>query len=185
LRTSPDAAREALGPVLGAIDRHSRELQSIMQGLTSIQDSNPNTPQYWFLWGLLADAVKRANWIPHLGNQHPDGGELLSAIFLTAYWKDDVRHWKFLDGYTRLVHELFESLPPTSIVLDNYVRFLYHIGEKSLPEAFVRVAAALRNFAFRSALRNHLIVGIQKKLAFAPQLCRGFSLGMILVGRAT
>jgi hypothetical protein len=42
------------------------------------------------------------------------------------------------------VHELFESLPPASMVLDNYVRFLYHIGEKSLPEAFVRVAAALR-----------------------------------------
>ena len=42
------------------------------------------------------------------------------------------------------MHELFESLPPASIVLDNYVRFLYHTGEKSLPEAFVRVAAALR-----------------------------------------
>jgi hypothetical protein len=68
----------------------------------------------------------------------------MSAIFLTAYWRDDVRHWRFLDGYVRLVHELFESLPPASMVLDNYVRFLYHIGEKSLPEAFVRVAAALR-----------------------------------------
>jgi hypothetical protein len=42
------------------------------------------------------------------------------------------------------VHTLFEALPPTSIVLDDYVRFLYHIGERSLPEAFVRVADALR-----------------------------------------
>jgi hypothetical protein len=154
LRTSPDAAREALGPVLGAIDRHSRELQSIMQGLTNIQDSNPNTPQYWFLWGLLADAIKRAKWVPHLGDEHPDGGELLSAIFLTAYWRDDVRHWRFLDGYARLVHELFESLPPTSIVLDNYVRFLYHIGEKSLPEPFVRVAAALRRGDVQEMLKK-------------------------------
>lgn len=144
LRTSPDAAWEVLAPVLGAIDRHSRELQSIMQGLTGIQDSNPNTPQYWFLWGLFADAIKRAKWVSHLGNDHPEGSELLSAIFLTAFWKDNVRHWRFLDGYAHLVHALFESLPPASIVLDDYVRFLYHIGERSLPEAFVRVAEALR-----------------------------------------
>jgi hypothetical protein len=144
LRTSPDAAREVLAPVLAAIDRHSRELQSIMQGLTGIQDSNPNTPQYWLLWGLFAEAVKRAKWVPHLGDEHPEGSELLSAIFLTAFWKDNVRNWRFLDGYAHLVHALFESLLPTSIVLDDYVRFLYHIGERSLPEAFVRVAEALR-----------------------------------------
>jgi hypothetical protein len=144
LRTFADAAREVMAPLLGAIDRHSRELQSIMEGLTNIQDSNPNTPQYWFLWGLFADAIKRAKWVSHLGNEHPEGSELLSTIFLTAYWKDNVRHWKFLDGYAHLVHALFESLPPTSIVLDDYVRFLYHIGERSLPDAFVRVAEALR-----------------------------------------
>jgi hypothetical protein len=144
LRTTPEAAREVLDPVLGAIDRHSRELQAIMQGVTGIQDSNPITPQYWLLWGLFADAVKRAKWIPHLGDEHPEGSELLSAVFLTAFWKDNVRHWRFLDGYAHLVDALFEALPPTSIVLDDYVRFLYHIGERSLPEAFVRIADALR-----------------------------------------
>jgi hypothetical protein len=143
LRTSAAAAQEVLAPVLDAIDRHSREIQSIMQGLTGIQDRNPNTPQYWFLWGLFADAVKRAKWVPRLGDEHPDGSELLSAMFLTSFWKDNVRHWRFLEGYAHLVHSLFEALPPTSIVLDDYGRFLYHIGERSLPEAFVRIAAAL------------------------------------------
>ena len=42
------------------------------------------------------------------------------------------------------MHALFEALPPTSIVLDDYARFLYHIGERSLPDAFVRIADALR-----------------------------------------
>jgi hypothetical protein len=143
-RTSPAAAQEVVGPVLGAIDRHSREIRSIMQGLTGIQDSNPNTPQYWFLWGLFAEAVKRAKWVSRLGDEHADGSELLSAMFLTSFWKDNVRHWRFLDGYAHLVHALFEALPPTSIVLGDYVRFLYHIGERSLPEAFVRIADALR-----------------------------------------
>lgn len=69
---------------------------------------------------------------------------MLSAVFLTSGWKDNVRHWRSLEGYAHHVHALFETLPPSSIVLDDYVRFLYHIGERSLPEAFVRVANSLK-----------------------------------------
>ena len=145
LRTSRDAARRVLAPLLAAVDRHSQKLTSVMQGLTKLQDADPNTPQYWFLWELIADAVKRAKWIARLDtNGRADGTNLLLAVFLTLYWKDDVRHWRFLDGYAHLVHALFEALPPTSIVLDAYARFLYHIGERSLPAAFVRVGDALR-----------------------------------------
>ena len=145
LRTTREAAQQVLAPILATVDRHDRELQTIMQGLTGIQDNNPNTPQYWFLWGLFAEAVKRAKWVERLDtDRHPSGSELLSAVFLTAFWKDDVRHWRFLAGYAHLVDSLFEALPPSSIVLDDYTRFLFHIGECSLPEAFVRIAAALQ-----------------------------------------
>jgi hypothetical protein len=144
LRTSPAAAQHVLASVLDATDRHSREIHSIVQGLTSLEDRNPNTPQYWFLWGLFADALKRAKWVPRLSDEHPTGSDLLSAIFLTSFWKDNVRHWRSLEGYDQLVHALFAALPPTSIVLDDYVRFLYHIGDRSLPVAFAHVADALR-----------------------------------------
>ena len=145
LRTFPEAGQRVLAPLLAAVDRHSRELKSVMQGLTRLQDADPNTPQFWFLWGLIADAVKRAKWIARLDtDRHPDGTDLLSAVFLTMYWRDDVRHWRFLNGYAHLVHALFEALPTTSVVLDDYTRFLYHIGERSLPDAFVRVGDALR-----------------------------------------
>jgi len=66
LRTTHEAAKSVLGPVLGAIDRHSSELQTIMQGLTGLQDSNPNTEQYWFLWSLFAEAVKGTKWLTRL-----------------------------------------------------------------------------------------------------------------------
>ena len=42
------------------------------------------------------------------------------------------------------IARILGDLRPTSIVLDDYTRFLYHIAERSLPEAFVRVADALR-----------------------------------------
>ena len=145
LRTSPEAAQRVLAPLLATVDRHSRELKSVMQGLTRLQKLDANTPQYWLLWKLIADAVKRSEWLAGLDtDRHPDGTHLLSAVFLTLDWEDDVRHWRFLDGYAHLVHALFEALPTTSVVLDNYVRFLYHIGERSLPDAFVRVGDALQ-----------------------------------------
>jgi len=140
MRTSSASAQEVLRPVLDAVDRHPRETHNIVQGLTNEHDSRPNAPQYWFLWNRFGEAVKRAKWVARLDGEHPWGGEMLSSIFLTSWWKDNVRHWKGLEGHAHNVDELFEALPSTSIVLDSYVRFLYHIGERSLPAAFVRIA---------------------------------------------
>lgn len=154
MRTTSESAMEVLRPILDAIDRHPREIHSIFEGLTVIEDRRPNTPLYWFLWGAFADAVKRAKWVSRLNDRHPTGEEMLSAIFLTRWWKDNVRHWRSLEGYAHHVHALFEALPPLSIVLDDYVRFLYHIGEQSLPEAFVRVADSLKRGDAQAMLRR-------------------------------
>ncbi|MCU1347709.1 MAG: hypothetical protein JWO56_739, partial [Acidobacteria bacterium] len=145
LRTSPEAAREVLAPLLATIEGHSRELASVMHGLTGVQDRNPSTARYWFLWELIATALRGAKWVSRLdADRYWTGSELLSAVFLTQNWNDGVRHWRFLEGYAHLVHALFEALPATSTVLHDYTRFLYKIGERELPAAFVRIAAALR-----------------------------------------
>jgi hypothetical protein len=144
MRASDADADQVLQPILEAVDRHPREVHNVVQGFTSSEDSNPNTPHYWFLWNLFAERVKRAKWLAHLDTEHPHGSEVLSTIFLTSWWKDNVRHWRSLEGYAHNVDALFDALPPVWIVLDSYVRFLYHIGERSLPAAFVRIAYALR-----------------------------------------
>lgn len=143
MRASDTDAEQVLQPILEAVDRHPREIHNVIQGFTSSEDSNPNTPHYWFLWNLFAERIKRAKWLADLDREHPHGSEVLSAIFLTAWWKDDVRHWRSLEGYAHNVDALFDALPPVWIVLDSYVRFLYHIGERSMPAAFVRIASAL------------------------------------------
>lgn len=144
MRASDADAEQVLQPILAAVDRHPREVHSVIQGFTSSEDSNPNTPHYWFLWNLFAERIKRAKWLAHLDREQPHGGEVLSTIFLTAWWKDNVRHWRSLEGYAHNVDALFDALPPVWIVLDSYVRFLYHIGERSMPAAFVLIANALR-----------------------------------------
>jgi hypothetical protein len=144
MRASDVDAEQVLQPILKAVDRHPREVHNVIQGLTSSEDSNPNTAHYWFLWNLFAERVKRARWLAHLDREHPHGSEVLSTIFLTAWWKDNVRHWRSLEGYAHNVDTLFDAMPAVWIVLDSYVRFLYHIGEHSMPAAFVRIANALR-----------------------------------------
>ena len=93
-----------LTPLLAAVDRHSQRAQVRHAGIDPPPRLPTRTqPRYWFLWGLIADAVKRAKWIARLDtDRHPDGTDLLSAVFLTSYWKDNVRHWRFLNGYANL-----------------------------------------------------------------------------------
>lgn len=144
MKTSSDATHRVLEPIIDAVDRHPREIRDIVQSLTRVQDSRPNAAQYWHLWGLFAEKVKSAGWLPYLEGEHPAGSELLSAIFLTSGWKENVRHWKSLEGHAQNVHDLFTALPATAIVLEHYTCFLYHIGEQSLPDAFVSVANFLK-----------------------------------------
>jgi tRNA A37 threonylcarbamoyladenosine biosynthesis protein TsaE len=154
MRTMAPSAQKVLGPLLDAVDRHPREVDDIVQSLINIEDSNRNTAHFWFLWGLFAERVQKAKWIAHLDGEHPSGEDMLATIFLTKWWKDGVRHWRSLEGHAQHVDALFEALPATSIVLDDYVRFLYHIGERSLPAAFVRLADSLRRGDVQAMLRR-------------------------------
>lgn len=154
MRASDADAELVLQPILDAVDRHPREVHNVIEGFTNSEDGRPNTQHYWFLWNLFAERVKRAEWLAHLENEHPHGSEVLSTIFLTAWWKDNVRHWRSLEGHAHNVDALFDALPPARIVLDSYVRFLYHIGERSLPAAFVRIANALKRGNATGMLRE-------------------------------
>jgi hypothetical protein len=112
--------------------------------LIGVEDRQPNTSQFWSLWERFADGVRRATWLARIDNEYTSGSEMISAIFLATWWKEEVRHWRSLEGHAGHVHALFEDLPASSTVLDNYLRFLYHIGEQSLPEAFIRIAKRLQ-----------------------------------------
>jgi hypothetical protein len=144
MRTSAAAATTIVKPILDAVDRHPREISWFVRGLTTVEDREPNTSHFWLLWKLFADRVRRAQWLARMKDEYFAGNEMVSAIFLGLSWKEEVRHWRSLEGHANHMHALLEDLPPSSMVLDAYVRFLYHIGEQSLPEAFVRIAKRLQ-----------------------------------------
>lgn len=154
LRTSADAAAALLQPILDAVDRHPREVQWLLLGLISAEDRQPNTAQFWSLWRLFAERVRRAIWLSDIDREHWYGSEMISAIFLGTGWKEEVSHWRSLVGYAGNIDALFEDLPASSTVLHDYVRFLYHVGEQSLPGAFIRVTKRLQRGNARQMLKE-------------------------------
>ena len=154
MRTSDEHASQVLGPMLKAVDRHPDEVRWFVQGLTRIEDARRNTRHYWHLWQLFADEVTKAKWIGQVEREHHSGRRLLAAIFLTLSWNENVRHWRSLEGYSDRVHALFDALPHSGVVLNRYLAFLYHIGEQSLPDAFVRVARWLRKGKVGALVEN-------------------------------
>ena len=144
LRTQLSEATVILEPILNAVDSHPKKIPQLVLGLIAVEDSQSNTPQFWSIWKLFADRVRRAEWLSRIDDEHASGAEMVSAIFLGTFWKDEVRHWRSLEGYVAKIHSLFEDLPLSSRVLDEYVRFLFQIGEKSFPNAFTRISNKLK-----------------------------------------
>jgi hypothetical protein len=145
LRTPLASANKILEPILDAVERHPKEVSQILEGLIYANDSNPNTPRFWSVWSLFAERVRAAKWLPGIDGEYARGKELISALFLGIQWKDGVRHWRCLEGHAHKVHDLFESLAASPTILEKYLEFLYHVGEQSLPEAFLRVASCLKS----------------------------------------
>ena len=143
MRASLDVADIVLQPILNAVNSHPTEVHDIVEGLVLVEDREPNTTQFWALWSLFADRARHATWISRLDDQYARGAELVSALFLGTWWKEEVRHWRSLEGHAHNLHLLFEQLPPSATALDAYVRFLYHVGEQSLPESFIRISKRL------------------------------------------
>ncbi|MCA9078574.1 MAG: hypothetical protein KDA93_26345, partial [Planctomycetaceae bacterium] len=145
LQVAPEDAQSVLEPILAEVEQNPREVSWIVRGLTSAEDSLFRPANFWAIWEQFASRIRTSRLTENIDDsRYYSGDELMSAIFLGSWWKDEVRHWRSLDGYAERIHKLFLALPPSAVILDDYVRFLYHIGEQSLPYAFVHVASRLQ-----------------------------------------
>ncbi len=146
LRAPRASATQVVRPVADSVDRHPRECADWLRGLIGYEGRAPNTDQFWTLWDLFAERVRSASWLRQMDGRYAWGREMISAVFLGNDWKEGVEHWKSLEGGgAERVHRLFRDLPVSKQVLDCYVSFLYRVGRRSLPGAFVYVAEKLRD----------------------------------------
>ncbi len=182
LRSAIEDGLQILRPIIDSVDAHPQEASHIVQGLVTAEDRVRRTETFWRLWDAFAEKVRSARWLRGIDNEHARGREMMWAIFLGHWWHDDVRHWCSLEGFADRVDQLLVALPPSASVLDCYTRFLYHVGERSLPRGFIVVADRLRLgdpkqllskgntvFMLESLLRRH-VYGRPMETKRDPQL---------------
>lgn len=146
LRTSPENAGVVARPILRAVETNPKDAASFVKSLILAEDANPQPPRFWRLWYAFAQAVKDAPWLQRVDRERARGEqEMVSAVFLGIEWRESARHWPSLDSYAGRLDEFFTAIPASAASVSSYTSFLYAIGERSLPGAFVVLAARLRN----------------------------------------
>jgi len=155
---SESLSAEVLQPLLDAVERHADELRWFVHGLIVREDREQATPRFWFLWKLFADRLRSAPWMTRIDDRYSRGISFLAEVFLAVGWNKNARHWRSLTGHVEQLHQLFEALPVSKAVLQQYLRFLYHVGEESLPLAYIRIATKMRAGNPRELLDDSEIV---------------------------
>ena len=142
LRLKAKDARQVCLPLVRATSEHAGEVEKFVHQLILAADGKADDC-FWELWQDIADESIKASWSKHLASERPYGHPLIDRLFLGVQWKDDVKHWSKLDGEAHRIDTLALRLPGASVCLNAYLRFLYAIGRRSLPNAFSVVAKLL------------------------------------------
>ena len=154
VRTSTGAAALIVHALSDAVDQHPSEVGMILEGILSFEDPQHDRLRLWSLWKLFADRVKQARWLPWIDHEHSTGQGMISALFFGLHWTEGTHQWWSLDGFTSQVDQLFEELPTSSTILYWYLQFLYHVGEQSLPGAFICIARRLEQADSQQMLKQ-------------------------------
>lgn len=130
-------------PLVAAVERHSREVRDFIRDLVVEADQSSGEDAFWPVWDAFADAIRTASWIDRIDSRHARGQELVAAIFLGSYWKENIRHWHRLNDANGRIDALALQLQGSAAAFEAYCRFLHDIGESSFPRAFVVLADSL------------------------------------------
>lgn len=134
---APEAAVELCAPLLDMVASAPDEVAQFVTNLTGAADASDTPGAFWPVWHAFGRRVVAAAWVKDIGARYRAGdGGLVDAMFLSLHWKDGVLHWRHLDGHADGIDRLFTALPPAAPVFRAYARFLYKIGDHSLPGAF-------------------------------------------------
>ena len=144
LQLPPVTAVAICQPLIDAVESDPSEVAGFLRDLIIAEDQMHAGDTFWTLWQTMADRIATASWLPHLPSGYSSGEKPVRFIFLGVPWNEGVRHWPSLEGYADRIHALFDRLPPSAVTLQAYARFLYHIGERSLPDAFKVIDGGLR-----------------------------------------
>ena len=135
LNLSAEDARRISAPLVDAVARSPRDTETFLHELIIVAVHSTGDC-FWDLWQDIADKVVDARWTRRLDRDGSFEESMIGLVFLGIHWKDDAKHWQRLDGQAHRLDEIAQRLPATTSCVLAYSRFLYTIGQKSLPDSF-------------------------------------------------
>ena len=150
-------------PLIALADDDTNEIETFLEHLIYAADGGADD-SFWALWQAIADRALVADWVKHLGRERPFEETFIKRLFLRASWKESTRHWARLEGNAHRVHALAERLPAVPVVLEAYAQFLYDVGRRELPGAFVVVHSMLMRADDRDAALTSDVMFILESL---------------------
>ncbi|HEY3863700.1 MAG TPA: hypothetical protein VGO59_17635 [Verrucomicrobiae bacterium] len=137
-------ALDIVTPVLDLVAENPKEVGGFVELLIGVEDRVGSGAPFWTLWQQVADRVVSAPWLGSLRERSYNEVALIHALFLGVSWKEGVHHWQRLNGEASRLDGLFKVLPPSAQALNEYCRFLYSVGQSSLPQTFLLIADKLK-----------------------------------------
>ena len=139
LKLPVEEARRICRPLISSVDENSQKVADFVLNLIVAADGVTDDC-FWDLWQDFADKAVSAPWVGRLDRERVYEKSFINRMFLGIHWQEDANHWTRLDGHAQRLDTLAMHLPAVVICLEAYSRFLYTIGQQSLPDVFKIVA---------------------------------------------
>lgn len=143
--------------IIQAVQEHPGEVEKFVTWLILEVDRSEVGTSFWHIWQAFADQTIESEWVENLNTQRTTatrGVPLLERLFLGIDWNKNTRYWPQLDNQEYRIENFIKELPASTVSLTAYCRFLYWVGEKSLPDSFSFVAEQLRLANPSQSLQN-------------------------------
>ena len=144
LKLDDRAGRRLIEPITRMVDLQPNKVSDFLKELIIAADRNEKDC-FWLLWQDFANAAMEAQWADNLRDEGRFHVQLVDTLFLGIQWKDGVKHWNRLNGDSRRLDDLACRMPPVVPCMRAYSRYLYMVGNKSLPTSFGTVNVILQN----------------------------------------
>lgn len=142
LKLDGNVGRRLIDPITKVVGFQPDKVAEFLMELIIAADRSKEDC-FWVLWQDIADAAIGTQWASNLRDEDGLGIELVDRLFLGVPWKDGVKHWNRLNGDARRVDELARRMPAVVPCMRAYSRYLYTVGNKSLPTTLETVNSIL------------------------------------------
>ena len=139
MASTPVKALELVSPLLVAVENYPKGVESFLNWMLITELDKQGESTYWQVWTVFVDAIRKATWQKTLDSKYSEGHGPVSCSFLNINWNTGTRKWARLGNRFVDIDTHFVNSPLSAYTLRCYVQYLHHIGEDSLPNAFVLI----------------------------------------------